>query len=122
MKTAYATMLAGLLFLGGSLSAGAAGLQPHQVAPSAGVVTFKVKVVGSVPRGTMFWVAYGPLVGQWGIIPLRAKGNGTYSTAKRLPTNVRTVFSFLQSPGAIRSGKRVEPKGPAITFARIGPV
>ncbi|HLJ69637.1 MAG TPA: hypothetical protein VKX16_19950 [Chloroflexota bacterium] len=114
----------GAVLLGSAASAGA----PVSLAASVPVrshlltvdVRFRLRVVGSPDAAATFWVAYGPLDDQWGVLQLRDAGHGLYDASAKLPSG-RTMIVFLEGHGAIRTRAGRVPGGPTLTIRELGP-
>ena len=85
-------------------------------------VTFRLHAAARPTPGTTFWVAYGPLDDQWGIVRLLPQGNRLYTASRTLPADERTTFSYLMSSGVVRTRFGPEPQGPVVTVRRVGPI
>lgn len=85
-------------------------------------VTFRLHVAGQIAAGTTYWVSYGPLAGQWGIVRLRRTGPGRYEAAASIPATGRTIFSYLAGRGTLRTPAGLVPGDPVITIQRFGPM
>ena len=83
--------------------------------------TFRLQVKGN-PSGHTFWVAYGPLNDQFGLIQLRPSSRGLYTATHSLPADGRTIFAFLAGSGTISTHFGAAPGDPVLTIKRIGPV
>lgn len=93
----------------------------HLARPQTAVTVFQLAVSGSPRPGTTFWVAYGPLNGQFGLIQLTHRSGNTFSASKQLPTAGRTVFAYLAAQGVTRTPAGLAPGGRPMTIRRIGP-
>jgi hypothetical protein len=81
---------------------------------------FLLSVDGPVNAGDTFWVAYGPLVGTWGIIRLHAAGLRLYEARVVLPRG-RTVFSFVKGTSVMHTRLGLVPGNPVATIRQVGP-
>ncbi|HEX6510406.1 MAG TPA: hypothetical protein VF221_22485 [Chloroflexota bacterium] len=91
--------------------------------PSCAVssVTFRLRVRGMPPRGTTFWVAYGPLCGHFGVIELQPAGPRLYEATRRLPARGRTTLAYLSAVGHIKTRFGLAPGNPVTTIHLAGP-
>jgi hypothetical protein len=93
----------------------------HTPARGGGEATrFRLQVSGRPAEGTTFWVAYGPLQNQWGVIRLQARGGGVYSASASLPAG-RTTFAYLAAQGSVQTKSGPAPGGVPVTIALLGP-
>ena len=93
----------------------------HSTERAAALSLFRLQVDGAVESSATFWVAYGPLDGQWGIRRLRAASARLYALRLRLPPG-RTVISFIQGTGVLRTPHGDVPGAPVTTIRQIGPI
>jgi hypothetical protein len=84
--------------------------------------TFRLHVLGAPDRRTTFWVAYGPLAGEWGVIRLSRVGAGIYGATRALPSSGRTTFSYLAGQGTVKSRLGPTPGGRVVIIQKVGPV
>lgn len=85
-------------------------------------VTFRLHTATRPQAGTTFWVAYGPLASQWGLVRLSARGNGLYEASRTLPADGRTTFAYLAGNGVIHAQFGPAPGNPVVTVRSVGPV
>lgn len=89
-----------------------------QAAPSV----FRVRLADPAPAGTTFWVAYGPVAGQFGLVQLHRVGSGAYEVDVRLPQTGRTTFSFVAGQGEVKADFGAAPGNPVTTIGSYGPM
>jgi hypothetical protein len=99
----------------------AQGQTPRKMIPGSTPITFRLQVIGRPAAGATFWVAYGPLAGQFGIFQLHASGQSTYTATQRLPVQGRTVFAYLAGHRVMPSRLGPVPGDPVITIRHVGP-
>jgi|SRR5947209_12421863 len=93
----------------------------HTRTHTATVATlFRLQVGGRPAPGTTFWVSYGPLQDQWGVIRLLSRGGGIYSAWASLPSG-RTSFAYLAAQGTVQTKAGPAPGGVPITIKLMGP-
>ena len=85
-------------------------------------VTFRLHVSGEPDLRTTYWVAYGPLAGQWGVIQLHPWGAGTYGALRALPSSGHTIFRYLAAQGTVKTRFGPAPGGRVVTIQAVGPV
>lgn len=97
----------------------AASQQPSR--PAAALTTFRLQVAGAPDPGATYWIAYGPLAGKFGIVQLHPRSHGVYTASLQLPTNGKTVFSYIAGHGVVHTRMGVEPGSPVLTVRQFGP-
>jgi hypothetical protein len=105
-------VIAALCFPGITVTAASAATTP--VATRA-IVTFRLHVSGDIPNEMTFWIAYGPLAGQFGIVLLHRSDTGLYTVSMRLPGG-RSTFAYVAGYGVNRVRYGLVPGYPVITI------
>jgi hypothetical protein len=108
-----------LLTIGLSASPAMASQSPAR--PAVALTTFRLQVTGTSDPGATYWIAYGPLAGKFGIAQLHQRSRGVYTASLQLPTNGKSVFSYMVGHGAVHTRLGVEPGGPVLTVRQFGP-
>ena len=89
-------------------------------APNHTVIrTFRLEVSNQVSPRATFWVAYGPLKGQWGLVRLRATRSGVYQGSARLPIPGKTTFAFIEGQGVVHTAHGPVPGDLVVTIKRF---
>lgn len=122
MSRFYATLSVTLLALATLFQSSRVLAAPQKSAPATLSVSFRVHVNGHVPAGSTFWLAYGPLNGQWGIVQLQHSGRSLYAATRRIPASQRGVFTFLTAQGIRHTRLGAVPGGIPVVIAHLGPI
>ena len=85
-------------------------------------MTFRLHVVGNLDQNATYWVAYGPIDGQFGLVRLQVAGSERYQAVRRVAIGARSVFAFLEGQGTIRTRFGPAPGNPVVTIKRLGPM
>ena len=103
--------------LAGRANSGRANVHPNTIA-----MTFRLQVRGNMDRSATYWVAWGPLNGEFGLTQLRSAGSELYRAVENISIGARSVFAFLEGQGTIRTKFGPAPGNPVVTIRRVGPI
>lgn len=109
-------VMAALLCTGTSVNA--SGITPPAPIATQTMVTFRLQVSGDLPRDMTFWIAYGPLTGQFGIVRLQRSDPDHYATSVRLPAG-RSSFAYIAGHGIRWMRYGPVPGDPIVTIRRL---
>jgi hypothetical protein len=84
-------------------------------------VTYHLRIVGDVPRGMTFWIAYGPPCANFHVVQLHRGRVPSYRATVVLARSDRCAITYLAGYGRVRTPAGFAPGDPVIVIQSVRP-